>query len=363
MNSLGNINHVFASSNTHDGIHSLLNDKLSHSDASKLYVIKGSLGTGKSSFLQRLGTFLTDAGYDVTFYHNTINSSLLDGIYIPCSDRLVITTDKMNELDSKVLRNHLIDFDLLLDIDKISDNNEIVSEQEDTVTRNLEKSKFYLKSAQAIYNSYIYTTQVGLLESAKVKYENARIKNVFQIAKEKDGHGSGMPSYLYSYALTSDGIVDYIHTLIGESKTIYLIKENMVCQSKDLMRKLHDLFLEHNYDIVCSISPFDEQKIEDIIIPELSFAITVSNLFRKPKIFPTDIFDFDHCVDYEALVPISVESDNDFDLFLSLLDKAYNAMNNANKGLTNMKAFYAKYMNFAQVDVLFKQLSQDLVFQ
>ncbi|WP_010166951.1 ATPase [Candidatus Epulonipiscium viviparus] len=361
MDTLGNTKHVFASSNTYKGISSLLSDRLDHLNTSTLYIIKGAVGTGKSSFLKRLGNFLADTGQEIIFYHNTIDTSFLDSIYITNSNILITTTNSI-DISSSLHSWTVIDFDSLIDKSKLSDDDEFVLNTFNSAfTRNLEKSKFYLESAQAIYKSYLHSTEIGLLKSAKLKYENARIKNVFQLAPEKEGNGSGHATYLYSYALTSNGIVDYIHTLIGKSKTIYLIKENLVCQSKDLMRRLHNLFLHNGYDISCSLSPFDKDKIEDIVVPELSFGITVSNLFRKPKIFPTDIFDFDHCVDYEALVPIAAESDKDFTLFMSLLDKAYFAMDQANQDLINTKKFHSKYLNFDKIDVLFSELAENFI--
>ncbi|ONI44185.1 hypothetical protein AN641_08050 [Candidatus Epulonipiscioides gigas] len=354
------IKHIFASSNTDKGIRSLsvVSDKLEQLDSSKLYILKGAFGTGKSSFIKRLANFLVDKGYNVIFYHNPINPSIIDSIFIPNIQILIITTNSM-DINSTILPGNLIDFDLFLEKDITSEDRTFILSLFNSVTKNLEKSNLYLQGAKAIYSTCIKTAENGILKNAKRKYENARIKNISQLISEKDK--IGYCTYLYSYALTSYGVVDYIHTLISKSKTIYLIRENLICQSKDLMKRLHDLFLHNGYNIICSISPFDENKIEDIIVPELSLSIAVSNTFRKPKIFPTDIFDFNHCVDYEVLDPIANEFDDDFNLFLSLLDKSYNSINNASKNINKIKEYYAHYMNFDKVDELFEILSSKII--
>ncbi|OOB77395.1 MAG: hypothetical protein BEN19_02050 [Epulopiscium sp. Nuni2H_MBin003] len=358
MDNLGNIKHVFASSNTHLGIYQIFNFGCLKN--TKFYILKGGPGTGKTVFLKKLGTELVDSGQNVTYYHNTINPDFLDAVYVPNLNVMFISYNLVINKDiPTTLFATIIDLDEFLDEHKILPHKDAIINSYNIVDRCLTHARFYLESANAIYRNYLFTTEPCIKQDAKLKYENALFKTLSGIVS--DVNKIGTAQYFYGYAVTGDGLVDNLHTIIGKSKNIYLVKETLVCSSKQLMKRICDLFIYRGYDIECYVSPFDNEKIEDIIVKDLSLAITISNLVRKPKVFPTDIYDFIHCVDDETFDIISLPVEKDFKLFNSLLDKAYLYISNANKNLENIRIYYNAAMDLSNIDQIYETTLKEIL--
>ncbi len=72
----------FLGANSGDGFYSLYDD-FAHSDGDFLYLIKGGPGSGKSSFMKKIGARAEEFGYDVEYIICSGDPESLDGVYIP----------------------------------------------------------------------------------------------------------------------------------------------------------------------------------------------------------------------------------------------------------------------------------------
>ncbi len=78
----GHIKRVFPGCNTSLGFYSFY-DYIAPPDATRIFVIKGGPGVGKSTFIRGIGEALVARGMDVEFHHCSSDNSSLDGLYIP----------------------------------------------------------------------------------------------------------------------------------------------------------------------------------------------------------------------------------------------------------------------------------------
>lgn len=78
----GSIKRVFPGGNTSYGFHSFY-DYIIGPDATRILVIKGGPGVGKSTFMKSIGEAMLERGYDVEFLHCSSDNSSLDGVVIP----------------------------------------------------------------------------------------------------------------------------------------------------------------------------------------------------------------------------------------------------------------------------------------
>lgn len=72
----------FAASNSSGGFVNYFPRIFGEGRCRRLFVIKGGPGTGKSSFMRRMGTLAEQMGYDVTYYLCSSDPASLDGILI-----------------------------------------------------------------------------------------------------------------------------------------------------------------------------------------------------------------------------------------------------------------------------------------
>ena len=94
---IGKERHLFASSITTEGsicyIDSMINDD------TKIYVIVGDYGTGKSTMLKRIGEMAGVRGLSVEYYHGPLDPEKIEHVKLPELNSL-ITTENLSACDN-----------------------------------------------------------------------------------------------------------------------------------------------------------------------------------------------------------------------------------------------------------------------
>jgi len=85
MSQRGTTSHYFAGANTPQGFYSRY-DQVAPFVDTKLIILKGGPGTGKSTFLKKIAEAVLQRGHDVEFFHCSADNAAIDGIYIPAAD-------------------------------------------------------------------------------------------------------------------------------------------------------------------------------------------------------------------------------------------------------------------------------------
>lgn len=80
----------YAAANTEKGFCSLFGEIFAPSALSRLYIIKGGPGTGKSTFMRAVGREAEARGLDVEYYYCSADTGSLDGVKIPALASAVI---------------------------------------------------------------------------------------------------------------------------------------------------------------------------------------------------------------------------------------------------------------------------------
>ncbi|GAW28849.1 hypothetical protein ULO1_14190 [Carboxydocella sp. ULO1] len=78
----GILRRLFPGGNTCQGFYSLYHHMI-EPDATRIFVIKGGPGVGKSTFMRRIGEAMLEQGYEVEFHCCSSDNNSLDGVVIP----------------------------------------------------------------------------------------------------------------------------------------------------------------------------------------------------------------------------------------------------------------------------------------
>lgn len=78
----GSVKKVFPGGNTAKGFYSYY-DNIIGMDATRLFIIKGGPGVGKSSFMKKIANEMLERGYDIEFHQCSSDNNSVDGIVIP----------------------------------------------------------------------------------------------------------------------------------------------------------------------------------------------------------------------------------------------------------------------------------------
>lgn len=360
MAQTGNIKHVFPGSNTPNGFHSFFNYILPQKEANQLYIIKGGPGTGKSSFMKRMGIYATEQGLDVEFFHCSSDPQSLDALAIPSLKVAFLDGTSPHVVDpiTPGVTDQILNFGSNWDATKLIPYKEQIFSINNHLRDTFSKAYYYLAAAKNIYDAYIFTESRAINPVIKMKLEKDILNQVFNSVKDKEIIGDAR--HLFSTAITGEGVLDYIHTIVGTIKNIYFIKESLGCNSKELMSTISKTAVSKGYNIECYHSPMDPEKIEDIIIPELDLAITTSHPLHKPRIFPTLIFDLTAALDSNILKTLDLDLDRDKRLFNDLLEKGCNIIGSAKKLHDDLEKYYINALDFSRIDMLYNNLVDSL---
>jgi len=79
---MGKLKKVFPGGNTSEGFYSFY-DHIISPEATRIFIIKGGPGVGKSTFMRKIGEEMLSMGYNVEFHCCSSDNNSLDGVVIP----------------------------------------------------------------------------------------------------------------------------------------------------------------------------------------------------------------------------------------------------------------------------------------
>ncbi len=169
----GLIPKYFAAANTFSGFVSFFDSVFPSTDYSRIYVLKGGPGTGKSSFMKKASAHFHARGYYVEEIYCSSDPHSLDGVIIENGDNRVAILDGTapHERDAKIPGA----IDELINLGEGWDERILVGRREEIVSLQNEKTKSY-KSA------YYYLSIAGKSQEAidyfyKSNFDNSKAKS------------------------------------------------------------------------------------------------------------------------------------------------------------------------------------------
>ncbi|NMA82509.1 MAG: ATPase [Epulopiscium sp.] len=355
------IKRVFPGGNTPQGFYSFYDFILSKEEGEKLIILKGGPGVGKSSFIKKLGQKFLDLGYDLEYHHCSSDPKSMDGLVIPAL--------KIGIIDGTA--PHMIDpiypgaIDEILYLGDFWDEKGLKENKKDIIRIKKQTSGFfqtayrYLKAAGIIYENWALT---GLPLISWGEYHLKTDSLVKEIFKDIPiSLTPGKRRHLFGSAITPEGLTDFLPSILEQSTIIYRIIDQPTISAQSLMNTIAKEAMIHGFSIESYHSPIVVDKIEDLLIPDLGIALTVSNPYHKADITPTYTIDLTTCINAEELPYIQAELEEDQKLFEELLNKSIHCLKKAKASHHELERCYIPYMNFSLVDELIEKTFQRLV--
>ena len=82
MPAAGSVRYVFPGGNTAFGFYSFYDDIIKNA-FTKLFILKGGPGVGKSTLIKRIGSHLLQQGYDIEYHCCSSDKNSFDGLLVP----------------------------------------------------------------------------------------------------------------------------------------------------------------------------------------------------------------------------------------------------------------------------------------
>lgn len=343
----GGVKNVFPGGNTYKGFHSFYDYIISDEGANRIFCIKGGPGVGKSSFMKSIASRFIEMGCDVELHHCSSDNNSLDGV--------VIRQAKVAILDGTA--PHVVDpknpgaVDEVLNFGDYWKLEGLVSERDTIINLNKNiKSLFnssyrYLKCANEIQDDM---DMLAFQATDKTRYRDMVLSiRADTVENAKATVNAGRDRHLFHSALTPDGRVDYIDTIITDGFKCYLIEGINQKGASDILNMLAHDYLLKGYDTEIYHQPLNPEKIETVVIDSQGMAFTSDVSIKEGA---DKVFNLNELIISGNLPEYLIKKDTE--MIKALFDEAFGRIKEAKEKHDEMEKCYIPSMNFAAVSEL-----------
>lgn len=371
--------HYFPGNNTPHGFFSYYNYIMGQREANRIFCIKGGPGTGKSTFMRKIGEEFLRIGEDVDFLHCSADENSLDGIILHGRKAALIdgTSPHVTDPISPGAVDSIINLGEYWNEDGIGANKAEIIDYNEEGAGWYRICYNYLQAAKSVYRS-LEEVFNGAVESSEIYRIVADI-----IAREfQDMEISLRPGRVkkfFASAVTASGNVHYLDSLLsgvpgtggGEGsmlKRIYIINVPVGFSNRSFMDILAEGAVYRGMDIetyYCAMCP--EEKIEHLLIPSLGLAFISANEYHDlepweisrqgPEIVLLDTSDYMNSVILEEKETLISTLRTEYDI---LLKQAVKCLGKASDIHQKIEEMYIPNMRFAEINTMSDQLTEKL---
>lgn len=340
---------VFPGGNTSQGFYSFY-DYLIEPNATRIIVIKGGPGVGKSTFMKKIAQEMQELGYSVEFHHCSSDPKSVDGIVFPEIKIALVDGTSPHIVEPKypgcvdeIL--HLGDF---WDEDFLRKHKDEIIETSKEVSRLFTRAYRFLKAAKDIYDDWKAANSEGLdtgLANQKAYYVIEKSLGKLPIASKP-----GKQRHLFASAISPDGLVNYLDTVIRQASMVYVIKGEPGTGKTTLMKEVADSAVKRGVSVEIYHCALDPTKIEHLLIPELDVAFTTHIEPHTYQSESSEVIDMNECISERVTDKYADLVKKDKEIMEALLDTGISFLDKARTTHDKLEAYYAPTMDFDRIE-------------
>ncbi len=352
MISRGYVKRVFPGNNTPNGFFSYY-DYILPKDATRLFVIKGGPGVGKSTFMTSIARDMVDLGYDTEIHHCSSDSNSIDGVVFPAIGVGILDGTWPHQFDPKTpgAVDEIVWLGEFWDEASVRANKEEILQCQKGSESVFQRAYRYLKAAQVVYEDW-ESANIEALDFGEANIAAQEIIddnfNSIPVAKRP-----GFERRLFASAITPDGMVNHLNTIVAPCDTRYVIEGAPGTGKSYLLDKVKRMALKKGFFTEVYYCPLHPHKAEHVLIPDLSLVLTKSIEPHQYIPGPKDVIvDMNRCLDGDVVSRHVSYIERAKVQFESLFDSAIYYIGQAKQYHDALERYYAPNMNFAGIDKL-----------
>lgn len=367
--------HYFPGNNTPQGFFSYYKYILGQREANRIICIKGGPGTGKSTFMKRIGERFAKLGEDIDYLHCSADEDSLDGVILK-NRRIALIDGTSPHITDPVTPGavdkiiNLGEFwneeGIALNKDEIIDLNEDCSGWYRIAYNYLNAAKSVFKSLEEIYYKAVEDSEIYRVVADIVTSEYGEYPICLRPGRQKK---------FFAGAITPSGLVNYLRSLLDNIQKVYLVSVPEGFSNQSFMEVLKEGAVYRGFDtevFYCPMGP--DEKIDHIIVPQLSLAFITVNEYhdlepwelfdeeedseeREKELTLIDISDYmkQHVLEENTLLMAELKEEYEI-----LLGRAIKALECARKAHMKVESMYIPNMNFTRISALSDEVFEEL---
>ncbi|MFP4660621.1 MAG: PRK06851 family protein [Halanaerobiales bacterium] len=345
---MSKIKNFFPGGNTPQGFYSFYQYLPYYAD--RVYIIKGGPGTGKSTFMKKIGYQLNDAGYDIEFHWCSSDNNSLDGVVIPELKTAVLdgTAPHMTDPIYPGAIDEIINLGKYWNRDSLEENRSDIMYLTDLISQRFSQAYSFLKAAKCIHLHWKKYYQ----KSQDKDFYNKLLDKLICKNVLKREISSGSERHLFGSAITPGGAVNYLENLSEDIENRIVIKGKPGTGKSSLIKGFCAEAAKYGYFILYLHCPMDPEELDAAIIPELNTALLVGTPphyleATKAKDYTINLVEtinLDYIKDYNAEI-LDAEK-----LYEDMMKRVYYFLKSAKNLHDELEEYYVSAMNFEKID-------------
>ncbi|MGL4109698.1 PRK06851 family protein [Clostridium sp. LP20] len=347
-----NLRHLFPGGNTTKGFYSFYRYILSQEDANRIICLKGGPGTGKSSFMKKVSSHFSDLGYSIEHHHCSSDNESLDGIVIKELKVALLDGTSPHVVDpiSPGAVDEILNLGVALDADSLAKNKKEIITINKEIGKNFKRAYKFLGAAKGVHEDWSSLNS----ESLNPYKLNSLISELNSKILTSAKAGFGSDRHLFSTAFTPNGVITYNMELSSNIDSLYVLKGGPGLGKSDVLKALGSEAQKNGYFVEYLHDPFIPERIENILIPEISTGVFTSNEISRLNYNGIE-YDMKNLCNKTTLNSKVSEIEFDKSQFDSLVNKALSCITNAHILHDDLESYYIDSMNFNLVDSLYDE--------
>lgn len=340
------IRRIFPGANTANGPYNFF-DYIIPQNVNRIFCMKGGPGVGKSSMMKKIAKEFEEKGYTIELHHCPSDPSSLDGVVIMELGVVLLDGTAPHIVDPKLpgAVDEIINLGEYWNLESLEQNKLGIKEADRDISASFKRAYKYLKPAESMYNS-IEEKIIGCMNYAKINMMTDEfIERIFKDCEAKEIYKK--ERHLFGTAITPIGHIDYSDSLLCNVDVIYHLNGEKGSGKSTFLKRVCDKAVQKGMEVEIYHYPLIKEKIETIIIKDLSMAITTSKLFEDKE-----TIDLDKYINLKEYNKYKDEIEFDKKVFNELLQHGIDNLNKAKIKHDVIEAYYVPNMYFDKIDKL-----------
>lgn len=353
----GNDRHYFPGNNTPGGFFSYYSNIINLKEATRVWYIKGGPGTGKSTFMKKIGTNLLEEGRDVDFLHCSSDKDSLDGVIFRSQGIAIVDGTSPHIIDPLYpgAVESIINFGQYWNEEGIRLNRSKIMQITEDIKNDFKRAYNYLGGAEKMYDNLQYISGRAISRNAARGIAGDIVNDV--ALTKKCPAREGTVRWLFASAFTPQGIANHLADIIGECKKVYVIKAKTGSGCEGILSLVLENITAFGFDaeaFYCSMKP--DKKIDHLVVPGLSLAVISSNEFHP----------FQQEIKQKEIITVEfnrrMEEAEDICLLKmkELITEAIRCLSEAKIKRDELESLYIPNMDFEKVGELRKKIENEI---
>jgi len=341
----GKLRYMYPGGNTSLGFHSYYNYILPQRKAKKIVCIKGGPGTGKSTFIKGIGEHFAGKKEDVDFLKCSADPSSYDGVLLQNRDVLIVDGTAPHVIDpvNPAVVDVILDFGVFWDEKELRKYRESIINCNEKISRLYGVAYGYLKCLKYEYD-LIWQLMSEYVNDKQVEHISSEIIMRNRVCNRDK---KGMLKKMFVSAITSEGTVNEIDSMVNLYENAYVIKVPEGFRTENIINPMISYYLNNGYDVEAYYCPLDPKiKVEHIIVPDLNLIVVTSNKYHQSG----NKCDYEILIDNvlgEYAIPLMEELYRQTDKTIS---NAVRILKKAKEMHDLLETYYIKYIDFVAID-------------